>query len=117
MNYILSFSVLRFLHLNACFPGSTHDAYVLSNFGLPDPVQSLPDGGWLLGDSGYQLKPWLLTPFQSPRNQQEQKFNDTHSKTRVVVERAFGVLKARFRGVLMQLKISHTNKCHMYMNS
>lgn len=88
---------MRFLHINARYPGSTHDAYVLTNSGLPDRVQSLPEGGWLLGDSGYPLRTWLLTPYQSPSNRREEKFNDSHGKTRVVVERAFGVLKARFR--------------------
>lgn len=92
----------RFLHINARYPGSTHDAYVLTNSGLPDRVQSLPEGGWLLGDSGYPLRTWLLTPYQSPSNRREEKFNDSHGKTRVVVERAFGVLKARFRCVIIK---------------
>ena len=87
----------RFLHLNACFPGSSDDAFVLANSGLPARMQSLPEGGWLLGDSGYPLKTWILTPFSSPSNQQELKFNEAHGRTRVVVERAFGVLKSRFR--------------------
>lgn len=82
--------------------GSTHDAYVLANSGLPDRVQSLSEGGWLVGDSGYPLRTWLLTPYQSPSNRQEEKFNDCHGKTRVVVERAFGVLKARFRCVIIK---------------
>nr|XP_034313989.1 putative nuclease HARBI1 [Crassostrea gigas]XP_034313990.1 putative nuclease HARBI1 [Crassostrea gigas] len=88
---------MRFLHLNACFPGSSHDAFVLSNSGLPTRITSLPEGGWLLGDSGYPLKNWLITPFATPRNDEERKFNDAHGRTRVVVERAFGVLKSRFR--------------------
>ncbi|XP_062618375.1 putative nuclease HARBI1 [Saccostrea cucullata] len=88
---------MRFLHINASFPGSTHDAFVLTNSGLPRRIQSLPEGGWLLGDSGYPLKNWILTPFPSPSNQQEEKFNEAHGRTRIVVERAFGVLKSRFR--------------------
>ncbi|XP_062595033.1 putative nuclease HARBI1 [Saccostrea cucullata] len=58
---------------------------------------ALPERGWLIGDSGYPLKEWLLTPFLSPSNQQEEKYNDALTKTRIVVERAFGVLKSRFR--------------------
>ncbi|XP_062576264.1 putative nuclease HARBI1 [Saccostrea cucullata] len=88
---------MKFLHINASFPGSTYDAFVLTNWGLPRRIQSLPEGGWLLGDSGYPLKNWILTPFPSPSNQQEEKFNEAHGRTRVVVERAFGVFKSRFR--------------------
>jgi hypothetical protein len=53
--------------------------------------------GWLLGDSGYPLKKWLITPVSNPSNQQEVNFNLAHTQTRNTVERAFGVLKSRFR--------------------
>ncbi|CAC5388654.1 HARBI1 [Mytilus coruscus] len=55
------------------------------------------NAGWLLGDSGYPLKVWLITPLANPSNPQEQRFNNSHCKTRNIVERAFGVLKQRFR--------------------
>lgn len=89
--------IQRFLHINTCFPGASHDAYVLRSSGVPAIMETLPEGGWLLGDSGYPLKEWLLTPFLSPSNPQEEKYNEALSKTRIVVERAFGVLKSRFR--------------------
>lgn len=47
--------IKRFIHLNACFPGSSHDAFVLSNSGLPTRITTLPEGGWLLGDSVEEL--------------------------------------------------------------
>lgn len=88
---------MRFLHINTCFPGASHDAYVLRSSGVPAIMETLPEGGWLLGDSGYPLKEWLLIPFLTPSNPQEEKYNEALSKTRIVVERAFGVLKSRFR--------------------
>lgn len=49
------------------------------------------------GDSGYPLQHCLLTPFANPASEAEQRYNNSHAKTRVVVEQAFGILKSRFR--------------------
>ncbi|KAJ8015615.1 hypothetical protein DPEC_G00027950 [Dallia pectoralis] len=53
--------------------------------------------GWLLGDSGYPLKTWLLTPINNPQTDRARRYNDAHSRTRSVVERAIGQLKSRWR--------------------
>lgn len=52
-----------------------------------------------MGDSAYPLLPWLLPPYrQTPAFQPwMQAFNNVHSKQRVVVEGAFGILKGRFQ--------------------
>ena len=54
---------------------------------------------WFLsvGDSGYPLEPWLMTPLATTTTMQEVAFNAAHCKTRNVVERCFGVWKSRFR--------------------
>jgi len=53
--------------------------------------------GWLLEDSGYLLRPWLLTPVINPTTRKQQRYNSAHTRTQSVVERGFGVLKSRFR--------------------
>ena len=50
-----------------------------------------------IGDSGYPLEPWLLTPVNNPTTNGERKYNTAHCKTRNIVERSFGLLKSRFR--------------------
>ncbi|GAA6080030.1 putative nuclease HARBI1, partial [Tachysurus ichikawai] len=55
--------------------------------------------GWLLGDSGYPLIRWLLTPFLNPQSSEETYYNKVHSRARTVVERAIGILKCRCRAL------------------
>lgn len=54
----------------------------------------------ILGDGGYKLKPFLMTPFRNPKDAAERCFNRKHTSARNVVERCFGVLKNRFRCIL-----------------
>nr|XP_034328367.1 putative nuclease HARBI1 [Crassostrea gigas] len=90
---------LRFTNIVCKYGGAKHEAYILANSSIPEIMDQLPGGGWLLGDSGYPLRPWLMTPFLTPQAGQQEKYNASHIKTRNCVERAFGVLKSRFRQV------------------
>lgn len=92
---IYCFILFSFTNIVVRWPGSTHDSFILANSFLPQIMRGV--NGWFLGDSGYPLKKWLLTPFAQPSNQQEQRYNSSHCSTRNTVERAFGVLKSRFR--------------------
>ncbi|XP_067669955.1 putative nuclease HARBI1 [Haliotis asinina] len=87
----------RFLNVVSRWPGATHDATVLSNSALGQHLENTPIDGWLLGDSGYPSRSWLLTPILEAQTYPEERYNNCHSKTRNVIERAFGVLKSRFR--------------------
>ncbi|WAR13102.1 HARB1-like protein, partial [Mya arenaria] len=52
--------------------------------------------GHLLGDSGYPLKRFLMTPYLHPGSPAEERFNKAQKGAELVVERSFGVLKSRF---------------------
>lgn len=54
--------------------------------------------GHLIGDGGYGIAPWLMTPFKQNQltTQQRRRYNFTLSSDRVTVERVFGQLKSRF---------------------
>lgn len=62
---------------------------------------------WLLGDSGYPLQPWLITPVENPGNLNEIKFNEQHVYVRGIIERTIGIWKQRFRCVLGERKLHY----------
>ncbi|KAJ1205040.1 hypothetical protein NDU88_000475 [Pleurodeles waltl] len=86
-----------FSHVNAKYPGSVHDAYILRNSSIPYVMGQLQRHRvWLIGDSGYPNLSWLLTPVRNPRTRAEERYNEAHGQTRRIIERTFGLLKARF---------------------
>lgn len=79
------------------WPGSTHDSFIFDNSSIKNRMEReefYP--GVLLGDAGYKLETYLLTPFRNPQTDQERLFNRSHIKTRNSVEQLFGVWKRRF---------------------
>ncbi|KAJ1161939.1 hypothetical protein NDU88_002419 [Pleurodeles waltl] len=48
------------------------------------------------GDSGYPNPSWLLTPVRNARTREEEHYNEAHGRTRRIIKRTFGLLKARF---------------------
>lgn len=107
----------RFLHITSGIPGSVHDSRILSESSLyaaatraVNPVLSAPllevgeEGTiirpYILGDAGYPLLSWLLTPYPGSRATMgavHWRYNYLQSSARMVVECAFGLLKNRFR--------------------
>ncbi|KAJ3662267.1 hypothetical protein Zmor_006623 [Zophobas morio] len=63
----------------------------------------------LLGDSGYPLMPYLLTPFtHPPENTPESRFNNAHRRARSCIEQCIGILKARFRCLLSERTLRYS---------
>jgi DDE superfamily endonuclease len=99
----------RMLWLNVLpgFPGSAHDAGILARSSFYRlAAATVPQNHFILADSGYPLRQWQLTPYKemdrgAPLDAAKRHYNQCHSSTRVVVERAFGLLKARWRKLYM----------------
>ncbi|XP_046559531.1 putative nuclease HARBI1 [Haliotis rubra] len=89
--------IFSFLNIVCKWPGSTHDSFIFANSRIGAHLEAHKDDGWLLGDSGYPCRPWLLTPLAQPQTRAEERYNSSHCRTRNTIKRAFGLFKSRFR--------------------
>ncbi|KAK0145349.1 putative nuclease HARBI1 [Merluccius polli] len=95
--HIICNANMSLLNVVGRWPGGTHDSFILQNSSVGVHLQAgAVEDGWLIGDRGYPLKPWLMTPVANPRTPQEQHYNRVHARSRSVVERAIGLLKGRW---------------------
>ena len=105
---------MKFINVVAKWPGSIHDARILRESILFEKFESHPKPvtGWLLGDSGYMLRDWLLTPHRNPATHQERKYNICHSSTRSLIKRSIGVAKRRWH-CLRRLRLQPSKACQV----
>lgn len=89
------------LNVFARYSGATHDSYIWSVSQVRLHLKQKFDQGeraaYLLGDSGYPIEPWLMTPYRPVETHIERLYNKLHAKKRNIVERSIGLLKGRFR--------------------
>ncbi|KAM4748778.1 LOW QUALITY PROTEIN: putative nuclease HARBI1 [Rhinophrynus dorsalis] len=76
----------RILSVREGFPGSCHDSHILHQSALFERFEEgfMPEG-WLLGDSGYGCRSWLLTPLLNPQSPAELHYNGAHRSTCSVI--------------------------------
>ena len=107
--------------MSAGYPGSVHDSRILKNSWvfreasrehiLTTPVFQLNDSHnikpYLLGDAAYPLTEWLIKPFPQVKDidLRQKRFNFALSQARVSIERAFGMLKGRWRLLLGKVNL------------
>ena len=88
---------LKIRHYSASWPGSTHDSFVLRQSEVWDACEGgILDDRYILADSGYPNRKWLLSVYLNPLTEAEKKFNVFLRKTRVYVECTFGQWKKEF---------------------
>lgn len=85
-----------FTDVVAAWPGSVHDSRIFKNSEMYNKLSTGQIDGILLGDNGYSLTPFLLTPFLNPESDEQVFYNRVHKRARCTIERAFGQLKKRF---------------------
>ena len=75
---------LLFLDVVVKWLGSSHDSFILQTSQVNDNFENGKYAeSWLLGDSGYLLKHWLMTPITQPATSAKRNFNDVYRKLAV----------------------------------
>lgn len=110
----------QFIHCFVGHVGSVHDQRV---FRLSE-VQSylgdmskFPQECHLVGDQAYKLHENLLVPYRDNGHltERQRNYNFSHASARIVIERAFGLLKGRFRSLLTILAIDRVDLIPMHI--
>lgn len=87
----------KFSDIVARWPGSAHDSNIFNNSTIKTKFENEEfSNSIILGDSGYPLLPYLITPLLNPADQAQMLFNEAQIRTRNIIERTFGIWKRRF---------------------
>jgi len=98
---------LRIQNIVCTFPGSTHDSTIFNHSSIRGRFErGEMSNSILVGDSGYGLKNYLMTPFLNPNGEGQNIYNEGQIRTRNVVERSYGVWKKRFPVLALGININ-----------
>lgn len=110
----------HFIHCFAEHPGSVHDQRVFRLSELQEWLgnpEKFPDDCHILGDAAYKLHQNIIVPYRdngylTPR---QINFNFCHSSARIAIEKAFGILKTRFRSIRTVLAMNTSHLIPMFI--
>lgn len=96
------------------FSARCHDSHILQCSQLGNDIYVkgiIPKEYHLLGDAAYGLSNNIMVPFSGEVSGAEELYNKRHSSTRMVIERAFGDLKGRWRRLhSLEAELSYAKK-------
>ena len=104
----------KFADVVVRWPGGTHDSFI---FRMSEVKYYLErnhtrlDQGVIVGDSGYALRNYLMTPYENPVNRNQTRFNTTLKTCRSSVDRSIGQLKRRFNCLQSGLRVQPDKAC------
>lgn len=110
---------LEFIHCYAGMPGSVHDMRVYRYSGVQNQCndQFFPNNSHLLADAAYTLQKHIMVPYRDDGHLtlEEIRYNTILSRSRMMVERAIGLLKMRWRYFLDKIPMRRTDLIPFYI--
>lgn len=101
---------LKISNIVVRWPGSSHDSTIFNISRLKAQFEAgIFKNSVIVGDSGYGVRPYLLTPLTSPTTEPEQLYNESQIRTRNPVERTYGVWKRRFPILALGIRSKEDN--------
>ncbi|CAG4958567.1 unnamed protein product [Colias eurytheme] len=95
---------LKIINVNAKYGGATPDFFIWSSSEVEPYMRGLHENGeltWLLGDSGYSQRAWLMVPIlNAEAGSGTAVYTTRHLQALNCIERCIGILKARWRCLL-----------------
>lgn len=108
-----------FLDVFTGIPGKIHDSRVLKLSHISKQLPNICNKKYhILGDSAFPIREWLMVPYRDYGSLEESQinFNKRFSATRVKIEKAFGLLKGRFRQ-LIRIDMNKIDRISKFMIS
>ena len=106
-------SKCMFWNFDIGWAGSMHDANLWEKTAIGQFCEAeLLAPYALVGDAAYPCRPWMLAPFRGYKDgltREEYNWNFVQSSTRMCIERAFGMLKGRWRILLKSIDVHLKN--------
>ncbi|XP_055907138.1 putative nuclease HARBI1 [Eupeodes corollae] len=104
-----------FTSVDISWPGSVHDSRIFKNSEI---YQTLLESSStiLIGDEGYGITPFLMTPYRNPVSAAEVNFNNILTQEKVIIERVFGQLKQKFPCLQYKLRVATRNAPKVIMS-
>lgn len=100
-----------FTSVDCGWPGSVHDNRIFKNSDIYRIMLPNTFNTFILGDAGYGLTPFIMTPFKNPDGNIQRFYNKFHAKNRVIIEQSFGQLKRRFPILRYGIRLKMENMC------
>nr|CAI5831434.1 unnamed protein product [Callosobruchus analis] len=93
----------RFLDAFTGTSSKMHDATVFQKSFVRDKIMNLGNRYHIIRDAAYPISENFLTPYRDYGNMTpiQENYNYKFLKTRVLIENSFGLLKGRFRLIIL----------------